>query len=91
MNAPYLSFVGAAKMDPRVEKYIYNEFIPKRQKIHVKTKAIMSKENSEYTKYHKKSYTTVVVDKPLFNLGNEIVVYGENKVAILMYATEEMC
>ena len=68
MNAPYLSFVGAAKMDPRVEKYIYNEFIPQRQKIQAKTKAIMSKENSEYVKYHKKSHNTVVVDKPLFNL-----------------------
>lgn len=68
MTEPYLSFVGAAKMDPRVEKYIYNEFIPQRQKINVKTKAIMSKENSEYVKYHKKSHNTIIVDKPLFNL-----------------------
>jgi hypothetical protein len=26
----------------------------------------------------------------LFNLGNEIVVFGQNKVAVLMYATDEM-
>jgi hypothetical protein len=26
----------------------------------------------------------------LFDLGNEIVVYGDNKVAILMYDTAEM-
>jgi hypothetical protein len=26
----------------------------------------------------------------LFNLGNEIVVFGWNKIAVLMYATEEM-
>jgi hypothetical protein len=45
-------------------------------KIKAKTKAIMSKNNSEYINYHKKSYDTIVVDKPLFNLGNEIVVFG---------------
>jgi hypothetical protein len=77
-------------MDPKVEKYIYEEFVPRRMKIKVKTKAIMSKDNSEYVKYHKKSHNTIIVDKPLFNLGNEIVVFGENKVAVLMYATEEM-
>lgn len=90
MTESYLSFVWADKMDPKVEKYIYEEFVPRRMKIKIKTKAIMSKDNSEYVKYHKKSHNTIVVDKPLFNLGNEIVVFGENKVAVLMYATEEM-
>lgn len=90
MKDPYLSFVWADKMDPKVEKYIYEEFVPRRLKIKTKTKAIMSKDNSEYLKYHKKNHNTIIVDKPLFNLGNEIVVFGENKVAVLMYATEEM-
>lgn len=90
MSDSYLSFVWADKMDPKVEKYIYEEFVPRRIKIKTKTKAIMSKDNSEYVKYHKKSHNTIIVDKPLFNLGNEIVVFGENKVAVLMYATEEM-
>lgn len=90
MTEPYLSFVWADKMDPKVEKYIYEEFVPRRLKIKTKTKAIMSKDNSEYVKYHKKSHNTIIVDKPLFNLWNEIVVFGGNKVAVLMYATEEM-
>ncbi|MFZ2151171.1 MAG: helix-turn-helix domain-containing protein [Candidatus Absconditicoccaceae bacterium] len=90
MASPYLSFVGTNEMDPRVEKYIYNEFIPQRAKIKTKTKAIMSRDKSQYMDYHKKSHNTLIVDKPLFDLGNEIVVYGSNKVAILMYDTAEM-
>ena len=90
MTDAYLSFVGTDKMDPKVEKYIYEEFVPRRKKIKAKTKAIMSKNNSEYINYHKKSHDTIIVDKPLFNLGNEIVVFGWNKIAVLMYATDEM-
>jgi hypothetical protein len=77
-------------MNPKVEKFINEEFIARRLKIKAKTKAIMSKNNSEYMQYHKKSHDTIIVDKPLFNLGNEIVVFGQNKVAVLMYATDEM-
>lgn len=90
MKNAYLSFVWADKMDPKVEKYIYEEFVPRRMKIKTKTKAIMSKDNSEYVKYHKKSHNTIIVDRPLFNLWNEIVVFGKNKIAVLMYATDEM-
>lgn len=90
MKEPYLSFVWADKMDPKVATYIYDEFLPKRKKYKTKTKAIISKDNSAYGEYHKKSHTSVFVDKPLFNFGNEIVVFGGNKVAILMYATDEM-
>lgn len=90
MTSPYLSFVWTNKMDPRIEKYIYNEFIPQRAKIKTKTKAIMSRDKSQYIDYHKKSHNTLIVDKPLFDLWNEIVVYSNNKVAILMYDTAEM-
>ncbi len=90
MDIPYLSFVGTNKMDPRVEAYIYNEFIPQRTKVKIKTKAIMSQDKSKYMDYHKKSHNTLIVDTPLFDLWNEIVVYGNNKVAILMYDTAEM-
>ncbi len=90
MKEPYLTFVGADNMDPKVEKYLYEEFIPRRLKLKTPTKAIMSKDNSQYLKYHEKKHNTLVVEKPLFNLGNEIVVFGENKVAVLMYSTEEM-
>ncbi len=90
MTSPYLSFVGTNKMDPRVEAYIYDEFIPQRAKIKIKTKAIMSQDQSKYMEYHKKSHNTLIVDTPLFDLWNEIVVYGTNKVAILMYDTAEM-
>ena len=90
MEEPYLSFVGADHMDPKVEKYIHEEFIPRRLKIKTETKAIVSKDTSQYLKYHEKKHNTLVVEKPLFNLGNEIVVFGENKVAVLMYSTEEM-
>ena len=89
MKEPYLTFVGTNHIDPRVEEYITQEFIPQRKKIKTKTKAIVSKTGSHYAEYHKKLHDTLVIDSPLFELGNEIVVYGQNKVAIFMYDTEE--
>jgi hypothetical protein len=50
----------------------------------------MSQDKSKYMDYHKKSHNTLIVDEPLFDLWNEIVVYSDNKVAILMYDTAEM-
>lgn len=91
MKDPYLNFIGASSMDPRIENYIYNEFIPKRLKLKTKTKSIMAKDTSEYGKYHKKAHNAIVVDKPFFKIWNDIVMYWSNKIAILMYATEEMC
>jgi len=90
MKEPYLTFVGADHMDPKVEKYIYEEFIPRRLKVKTQTKAIMSKNDAKYLKYHEKKHNTVIVEKPLFKLGNEIVVFGKNKIAVLMYSTGEM-
>jgi len=40
--------------------------------------------------YYKKNHTVLIIEEPVFDLGNEIVVYGNNKIAILMYDKEEM-
>ncbi|MDR2541029.1 MAG: hypothetical protein LBD11_04545 [Candidatus Peribacteria bacterium] len=77
-------------MDPKVKKYLHEEFIPKRLKVSIPTRAIMPKEETEYLKYHEDQHNVVVLDKPLFNLANEISLFNGNQVAIFMYGTEEL-
>ena len=90
MESPYLSFLWTQKMDPRIEKYVFEAFMPQREKIATKAKVILWYDKSKYIDYHKKHYNVLVLDKPLFKLWNEIVVYWENKVGILMYDTSEL-
>jgi hypothetical protein len=92
MKVPYLSFVGAKKMDQRLQKRLSSDFQRMRQKIKIHTRVIQSKgsEQDEYVKYHKKNYSHITIAENFFNLSNEIVIYGQNKVAILMYDTQEM-
>ncbi len=90
MDTPYLNFIWASSMDPKVAEFLNKEFIPRRLKLKIKTKSIMAKDESDYGKYHKKAHDTLVIDKPFFMIGNDIVIYWSNKVAVLMYATEEM-
>jgi len=90
MKKPYLSFVGTGNVDNRVEEYIKKKFVAQRKKIKVKTKAILSPDTSPYMEYYKKNHTIIVIKEPLFDLDNEIVIYGENKIAMLMYDKDEM-
>jgi len=90
MTTPYLSFIGTDDMDNRVEEYITKEFAVQRAKLKIKTKAILSMDTSLYMEYYKKNHTVLIIEEPVFDLGNEIVVYGNNKIAILMYDKEEM-
>lgn len=90
MTEPYLNFIWASSMDPKFVEYLNREFIPRRMKLKIKTKSIMAKDNSDYGAYHKKTHNVLVIDKPLFKISNDIVLYWSNKVAILMYATEEI-
>ncbi len=93
MKEPYLAFVGATHIDPRLEKWLSTEFKNLRKKIKISSKVIQSQweKNNEYFSYHKDNYASLVVKDIWFDLANEIVLYGENKVALMMYETHELC
>lgn len=93
MIEPYLSFVGTNDIDPRFEKWLTTEFKSIRQKLTTASKIIQARweKSDEYLSYHKDNYSSVIIDDPIFELANEIVLYGINKVALMMYSTNELC
>ena len=89
---PYLTFTWTGKVDPKFQEYLLNEFVPWRSKFPRKTKAILAQQsNNKYIKYHIEKYDTLVVNDPIFDFSDEIVVYWKDKVAIVMYNVNEMC
>ena len=89
---PFLTFLGTTEIDPKFHKYLSDEFVPWRLKHKTKTKAIISKQSltQEYSKRNKEEHDSVIIDDPLFDMANEVVIHGKDKVSILMYAPNEM-
>ena len=90
-DEPFLTFVGTSKIDPNFQEYLSKEFVPRRLKHKTKTRVIAAKSTSKYSDYNIKTHDSIVIDDPIFDFANEIIVYGNCKVAILMYATNELC
>jgi len=88
---PFLTFVWTSKIDPSFQEYLSKEFVPRRLKHKTKTRVIAAKSTSKYSDYNIKTHESIVVDDPVFDFANEIIVYGNSKVAILMYNTNELC
>ena len=89
LNEPFLTFVWVQNMDKKFETFFEKEFLKYRKKQKNQTKAIVSKDNSNYWKYHKNNYETVFIEKNLFEMENEIVIFWE-KIAILSYKKDEI-
>ncbi|MDD2870787.1 MAG: helix-turn-helix domain-containing protein [Candidatus Gracilibacteria bacterium] len=89
INEPYLTFVGTQDMDERFENFLKTEFIKYRNTQKNPTKAIITKDKSNYGEYHVDMHNTLVIDDQLFEMGNEIVIYG-NRVAVLSYKKDEI-
>lgn len=88
---PFLTFVGTNKIDPTFLEWLNKEWSPRRLKFKRKSIAIAAKSTSEYADFNIKRHDSIVIDDPVFDLANEIVMYGNTKVAILMYQTNELC
>lgn len=91
IGEPFLTFVGTSKIDSRFQEYLSKEFVPWRLKHPTKTRVIAAKSTSKYAEYNIKSHESIVIDDPVFDFANEIIIYGNDKVAILMYNTNELC
>jgi hypothetical protein len=88
----FLTFVWTADIDPKLQKYLVEEFVPWRLKYKTKTKAIISKQSlhQDYSKYNKIKHEHIVIDDPIFDIANEIIVHWKDKLSILMYTPYEM-
>jgi len=89
---PFLTFVGTNDIDPQLQKYLVEEFVPWRLKYKTKTKAIISKQSikQKYSQYNKSKHEHLIIDDPIFDIANEIIVHGKDKVSLLMYSPHEM-
>lgn len=86
----YYTFVWTHKIDTEFEKYLQEVFVPLRKKSTAKTKAILSKQNSEYIKFNLEMHEAIVIKDPIFKLSNEIVLYGQDKIAIFNFSQWEL-
>ena len=89
-DEPFMTILGDNDIDPRFENFLENEFIEYRLQFPKKTLTILSKGNSLYSRYTKKYHDYHIINDPLFQMGNELIIYGYNKVAILLYSRAEM-
>ena len=91
-DAPYLTFTGTGDIDPMFQSYLVNEFAPRRMKFPRRTRSILAKNTENtYINYHTKQHDVLVVDDPIFDFSDEIIIYGQDKIAIVMYNTNEIC
>jgi sugar-specific transcriptional regulator TrmB len=86
-----LSFIGTTEIDPNFQNRLSKDFAPQRKKYSFKTRIISSKGDDTYTKFNQKQHESIVIDDQIFDMGNEIIIHGGNKVSVLMYTTHEMC
>lgn len=86
---PFKTFLGTSDIDKEFEKWL-PEFIQERLQYSTLTRSIMTQQASLYINYMKENHEYVIVDDDIFDMANEIVLYGNNKVALLLYNKEEL-
>jgi hypothetical protein len=87
----FLSFAGTWDIDKKFEKRLTDEFAPRRLTFETKTRAIITKwVSNRYEKYHTQKHENLLIKDQIFDFSNEIIVCGGNKIAIVMYNTNEL-
>lgn len=89
LKEPFLVFVWTQNMDERFKEFFDWEFKEYRLKQKNPTKAIISDSTSNYSKYHQENHNTLIIEDPIFEMWNEIVIYWW-KIAILSYNKDEI-
>lgn len=88
-----LAFVWLDQMDPELSEKLFKNHVRKRVELGILAKVIVpsSEKNSAYKAQDEEQLRqTLIIDNPLFTVGNEIDMYWPNKVSIAMYSWDEM-
>lgn len=91
----FLWFVGTQHINKALEKYLINERVPRRLKFKTKTRAIIDRKSikhksDSYSDYHETTHETLIIDNPLFNISNEIIIHWKDEVSVMMYWDEDL-
>lgn len=97
-NSTLKAFLGYGEIEPSLKRWLDNQYLPKRIKKQILAQVIVpSNLKSQYyypPEVEKKNYSQYTqlgfVSDPAFELYNEINLYGENKVFMVMFREEEM-
>ena len=84
-------FVWTTHIHPEVEEYIQKEYVPRRMQYPLKVKAIYA--HNTPNRYHQKEtnlHQNIYIQDTVFDMEDEIILYGQNKIAFIMYDTEEL-
>jgi len=92
---PFLTMLWTQNINAELQKRLVNEFVPRRLGFQTKTKAIISKksydENDDsYADYNKSMHESIIIDDPFFDISNEIIIHGKDKVSIMLYWKDEL-
>ncbi len=92
-NETICSFLWTQELPVEVSDFLYNNFLPRRIKQKIKAKVILSshQENKKYAGLDKKALKeSFIIDNKLFEIANEIDLYGPGKVMFAMFTADEM-
>ena len=91
----FLTFVWTQNINKKLQKYLVEEFVPRRMKFKTKSKVIVDKKSliwnqNEYANYNEHSHESLIIDHPSFTLSNEIVIHGKDEVSVMMYWEDDV-
>lgn len=89
---PLYSFLSVKPIPAQLKDYLDSEYMTQRIKKNIPAKVIVSNntENRNYAKNDKKFLReTLVIQTPVFELDNEIIIYWGDKVSICMFPNNE--
>lgn len=87
------SFLGTTNIDSDLMHFFRTEFLPQRKSNNLKARKILtdSKDSKTFIENDKKEFRTSLLIKWLqLGQGNEIVMYGPNKISIALFHTKVM-
>lgn len=86
----FSTFLWTKDIDKNFEEFLKTDFLEYRKTINTKARAIVSHRSWYYSNFNKKSHNSVIVDDPIFDIANEVIIYDYDKVAICLFSSEEM-
>jgi len=88
----FYAFLGTTDIDQKFQDYMTNEFVPRMSQYPTKVKAIIPKQSlvHAYARSNQERHDAIVIDDTIFDISGEIVIFGQDKVAIVMYNSEEL-
>lgn len=86
-----MTFLGTQNIDQEFAAWLATDFREYRKQSPLTTRSIVTSDDHPYiTEYTAHEYDSVIIDNTSFQLSQEIVLFPNKKIAVLMYAKKEL-